>query len=136
MDRDKLLELALRCEAATGADREIDVEIEARKIDAKTGLADCSFPTVEKWVAAALQYGWNVPRYTASLDAAMTLVPEGWTVANLSQSDTKGWWAELRQGLLSSYDKVVFGKQLNNATPALALCAASLRALAEGQNDG
>jgi hypothetical protein len=108
---DKLIELAERCEAATGPDREIDTLI---------GYA-VDLPTEDA----------QLPRYTASLDAALTLVPEGWTFANLSQSDRKGWWCELRQGYLTSYDKVAFGSQLENASPALAVAAAALRARAD-----
>lgn len=56
MDKDKLLELAGRCEAATGPDGMLDRDIRAARIVPET---------------RALR------RYTASLDAAMTLVPEG-----------------------------------------------------------
>lgn len=62
-----LMELASRVEAGEGPDRELD-----------------------KAIATALGYGrwyaaWHPSwGYTASLDAAMTLVPEGWAIDKIS----------------------------------------------------
>ena len=71
----------------------------------------------------------QMPFYTTSLDAALTLVPDGWTVARISQTDRKGWNVELREGYLSSYNRVVIAPYKYNApTPALAMCAAALKA--------
>jgi hypothetical protein len=108
--------LASKVEGVGGGDRALDWEIHLR--DGLDGVG---------------MYG-DHPAYTGSLDAAMTLVPQGWTFANLTQSDTRGWWCELRQGFLTSYDKAAMGRQLNNANPAIAIVAASLRArsLAKG----
>jgi hypothetical protein len=90
-----LLELALRCEATTGPDTALDLEIR----DA-LGLP---------WRADHL-------RYTASLDGAVTLVPEGaqWTLT----VDGPRFLAH------------VSGFTATAATPALALCSAALRARA------
>lgn len=103
-NRDELLALASRVAAATEGSRELDKEI---------GL----MPSV-----------LNVRHhYTRSLDAALALVPEGWN-RRLSEDDNGRWWAELRHGYETSFNKVVGSVQA--ATPALALCAAALRARA------
>lgn len=69
------------------------------------------------------------PHYTTSLDAAVSLVPEGWTVAQIGQGDNKRWWVELRHGFQTSYGKVVIAPTRDGcATPALALCIAALKA--------
>lgn len=99
-----LLELAARCEAATGADTILDNEI---SIATKTSWAD------------GVHYA---PRYTASLDAAMCLAPDGWYFGIFSNGDA--WcWPDKTLDLLK-------GIQARAATPALALCAAALRARA------
>src|SRR3569832_1648284 len=114
-----LLELAERCEAATRPDRELDWDI-----------ADAmgSNGSIHKRVAA--------PRYTASLDAAMTLVPEhgaversGWHTIGTPWAGFEIWMYREENGtwLHSSSDPITEG---NAATPALALCAAALRARA------
>ncbi len=91
--------LAVRCEAATGPDRELDAlinDIAGRR------------PTM--------------PAYTASLDAAMTLVPEGYLygIGN-PEGAAHAVVSESPDALIDP---------VKAATPALALCAASLRALA------
>lgn len=81
----------------------------------------------------ALRGCLSVPRYTSSLDAALTLVPEGWRFT-LSTDDHGGFperaahavvmsklWADPQAG-----DGQVF--EGHAATPALALCPAALRA--------
>lgn len=61
--------------------------------------------------------------------AAMTLVPEGWVLAALSQVDdsrpVRQWFVELRRGFKTSYDKAI---PVWAPTPAIALCIAALRA--------
>lgn len=64
--------------------------------------------------------GWReAPAYTASLDAAMTLVPEGydWAVFRTNGGLTVHAWCGSREDVFA-------------ATPALALTAACLRARA------
>jgi hypothetical protein len=64
INEEGLLELADRCEAATGPDRALDREI-AR--------------TVLYWTKREIETEANsILQFTASLDAAMTLVPEGY----------------------------------------------------------
>jgi hypothetical protein len=93
-----LLALADRCEQAAGPDRELDAEI-ARFL-VLTGAEDI----------ARSRYGWSY--FTASLDAAVTLVPEGC-----------GWMVMKNVAKVGRWPK-------RASTPALALCAAALRARA------
>ena len=53
------------------------------------------------------------------------MVPEGWSI-HINQDDNRLWWAELRHGYQTSYDRVVMACKCT--TPALALSTASLRA--------
>lgn len=120
-----LLQLAGRCEAATGPDREMDADI----VQA-LGLAP-------HWVCGRIGFGqfqapdprdqsWSSPAFTASLDAAMTLVPEGWWIATLAQN---------RHGERTTVtlynDEIEYADCRSAPTPALALCAAALRARAQ-----
>ncbi|MBP0492124.1 hypothetical protein [Roseomonas indoligenes] len=97
-----LLELAARVEALTGADFETDRAIDV--VVRKGGY-------------------WSPPAYTASLDAALTLVPEDEPVTlGMRQTSTTLPWARI--------GKPWHGADTTAATPALALTAASLRARA------
>lgn len=94
---DELLALAARCEAEEPS-RHLDLDI----------LMACQMPP-------------GIKPYTTSLDAAVTLVPEGWT----GRIGLFGW-AEL---VNLRFDTVSGGRAgINRA--ALALCAAALRARA------
>jgi hypothetical protein len=132
-----LMKLAKRCEAATGPDRELDADIWMASTPGHSRVSRTVKSEKGLWPDYVIDETRDafgrliiVPHYSESLDAALTLVPEGWTFGNLSQSDSKGWWCELRQGHLTSYDSVAFGNQLENASPALAVAAAALRARA------
>ena len=110
MSRAELLALAERVEAATGADRDIDHAIYA------AFNPDKPIPYDRRLLP------WE-HLYTASLDAAMSLVPSGeyWECGPLpDMSQYRG-----RVGMKAAYA----------ATPALALTAATLRALAERMTD-
>ena len=117
----KLVELAERCEAATGPDRKLDMAI----VHALSGVLGEPWPeaTGMRMVEACDSFEDSrdtVARYTASLDAAMTLVPEGW-IWDVTSTGT-AWVME------DGGDPQLFG---DAATPALALCAAALRAKEE-----
>jgi hypothetical protein len=109
MTRAELLALAERVEKAQGADRHLDVDIyHAFGEPLGTGVA---LP----------------PAFTASLDAAASLVPEGW-----------GYWIDGSAPELGITVSVMpidpadrRDKRGDAATPALALTAAALRARAE-----
>jgi hypothetical protein len=100
--RDRLLQLAARCEAASGPDRELDTEI-------------------HESVFGALGQIEHARKVSASLDTALLLIPPGfgWAVHG---SNVEGVMEYRAQG---NYEPYVYG-----ATPALALCAAALKARA------
>lgn len=102
----QLIELAEQCEKASGPNLRLDALI-AHEVHGSTGH--------------------NVDFYTASVDAAMTLIPEGWFFSGFEQQrPSVRVWTEGNQARFSPQ---VDGP--HPATPALALCAASLRARAE-----
>lgn len=117
-----LNDLADRVEAAEAASRDLDRAIEL--------ALDPTLVNPPVWV--------TLPMFTASLDAAMSLVPEGWDWLIRNDADEKfahvtkdfqsvcevsgGKWVDRSTGL-SSY---AYAK-----TTALALTAASLRAIAK-----
>ncbi len=74
----------------------------------------------------------TAPHYTTSLDAALTLVPEGWRGKLLIGDWSDGQRPEQDRAALWNNDdgarESVFGVGSSAATPALALCIASLRA--------
>jgi len=137
--RDALLALAERCEQASGPDRELDGEI-ARAL----GWTDVHVSVLNPLFQVGRPpgvTGWRdpVPAFTASLDAALTLVPEGWRVNGADWSILgqyswmlKGPCKKLIMGA-DGYEEAGgdwFKSGVSLATPALALCAAALRALA------
>lgn len=126
-DPAKLLELAARCEAASGGDREIDAEIWVHLPEQK--------PHSWKHRGSLLEYAKQVkgaifvPTYTDSLDAAMTLLPEKAKVVEFHQDGTHDymWWCWIAHDLEDA--------QALCRTAALALTAASLRALAAKEGE-
>lgn len=128
---DGLLDLAARCEAASGADRELDVRV---------SLALSGTPYAESDVADILNYrdeptGYGkyrpadeyVPTYTSSLDAAMKLVPEKLTWH--AGRHVHAGWCNAYIVVPQHRDQHIYVKA---KTPALALTAAALRARATG----
>jgi hypothetical protein len=103
--KDKLLELAERCEAAAGPDDALDWSI-AEAIGCAPGLP-----------------------YSASLDAAMTLVPEGWDVRMGSNSGAP--WAQCKRTrpLVDCHNGAA-------TTLPLAICAAALRSRSQTTEPG
>ena len=79
---------------------------------------------------------WDAPAYTASLDAAMTLIPEGadWMADNFDGPHDRRCTATIYAGGP--------GHEASGSSPALALCIAALRARAlssdarDGQGEG
>ena len=123
-DREVLLRLAERCER----------EEPGKHLDAYIGAAIGAKPKDKKIpkrghyiggkaVLLRIERVW--PAYTTSLDAAVTLVPEGfaWSAGAETRSNASvDKWGEIsEQGVAQ--------------TPALALCAASLRARAAALPD-
>jgi hypothetical protein len=132
MTRDEWLALAARCEAATGADREIDGAIalafgwtlQKMRGDAKPYWRK---PGETKFYTRELS---GPPAYTSSIDDITALIQRelpgwDWQVAS-KREDRDGCPAHVHG---------VFDRELLRegcaATPALALCAAFCRAMAE-----
>lgn len=129
MDRAELLELAERVEAAVGADAEIDAAIAAalgwRKVPNPTSAGGM----IDMWGRGEHfnEYRRGLPAYTASLDAAMTLVAADAPEIKLHLH--LGKW----RAIVWNVGRNV-GFDADAATAPLALTAASLRALAaEGE---
>jgi hypothetical protein len=130
---DELRALAERVMRFEGPCRETDAEIlaaigeyvlEKRAKDRKAWWYRVS-DGVRSFDASHGGFGWppTHPRFTASLDAAMTLVPEGWTgLIPVSGGDDAWLW---REGTIGAK-----GPRIRAATPALALTAAALLACA------
>jgi hypothetical protein len=137
-----LLELAERCEraeGAEGADRELDAAIrcgafapegayiERSEINGAWCVWTGEGPTgrrkiFDRYPSQAVRLG----EFTASIDAALTLVPEGWHISLLAQDR---YTQRTNVILAKNGDNSGFcvGSE-NVATPALALAAAALKA--------
>lgn len=139
-----LLALAERVEAATEASREIDCLVhETRRPDLTPAMRGSYYGEFTGDYFGETERGFDVigkaPRFTASLDAAMTLVPEGWHLNELRQEWQTGWWSAHFAKLPSesqqrAYERggtiMMIDAKGSAATPALALTAACLRARA------
>jgi len=142
-DAGKLVELAGRCEAASGPDRDIDGWIYCAMNPDEVTVVDHlpgRFPRKAIMGSASIVMerigGFDgaqylcAPEYTTSLDAAMTLVPEGWTYLNIEicARDLPGQHARVSlERLVGDDDQREHGYAKK---VALALCAAALRARA------
>jgi len=127
--RETLLALAERCEKAAGPDHRLDVLIENA-----LGLAKFKrFP--DTLIGDSDYIRCDIKPLTASLDAAMTLVPDGHEFGfqvkryHDGAGCEVGVWREGDDGRSWSVDAEA-------ATPALALTAACLRARAEALSNG
>lgn len=144
-------DLIERIEAASGPDREMDRDIlaakgthvlEKRGRDRKSWWYEIDGPDYRRLDPDGDRY-FGMPRYTASIDAALTLVPEGWMFGIERAGSYDGspkdeawcWpyesnfdpdWQNGQQGYRDAPD----GARGSAATPALALCAAALKARA------
>jgi hypothetical protein len=130
--------LLTRLRAAAGADRELDAEIDLLLslpcITERGGVALVSDGGVHEWYGEGppaqkrnpAMGAWRRPRmaYTSSVDAALTLVPEGWAWAK--RLDGAFYVAPIDEG--SPYS----GQRGDAPTPALALCIAALEARRAG----
>mgnify|MGYP006352610897 FL=1 len=132
MTRATLLALASRVEAATGADRELDAAIAvAVSDDVGAWVVEPSpsslFSHQPGWFCTSDNRSHKAPAYTASLDAAMSLVPSGWNHGYSSRQGTEPSWRVVAQCWNAKPASTLHGEA---ATPALALTAACLRARA------
>lgn len=112
-----MTDLATRIEQAGEGNRELDRLVAVSLLmDGPWG----AYETASDWLKAAEQ--WNIPHYTTSIDAAATLVPVGYA------------WLRKSPGAMTVYkvptDDKEWAQHIDGtaATPALALCAAAIRA--------
>jgi len=141
-DTQDLLRLADEVEKATGPDRRLDGRIWWHLQD-KERLWRMSGMNAQRaaWTESDLrkvverdpdEYG-PVPRYTALLDAAMTLVPRDavWSVNSDGESATGSVYRRRSDGSFIAHA----GAVVEAATPAVALVACALRARAHSTKD-
>ena len=126
MKRNDVLALAARVEAATGADRELDVLVALAKGWRKESARDWFTPPGVN----VRHHKTELPRYTASLDDAMSLVPSGLILRNYQSSRFVPHSCEVALSW-------AHGGWLGNSDHsfALALTAAALRAIAWSMTD-
>lgn len=114
MTKDELIAALAK---ATGPSQELDAEI-ALAINPGGRVRPNS-----RALETADGYTHLVQYYTASIDAALALAPEGYAVQGGRYHDGRGWWHiyEQPEGATRAWAG-------NGATPALALCIAALKA--------
>jgi hypothetical protein len=118
-----LLSLAERCERAEGPDRELDKDIVlALKPEAMFQTDDGYDEPIVFHAEPVVRWKHVLPRYTASIDAALTLAADKWDRVEFGRYEKvhDKFWADL--GLDGSAE--------NCASVPLAICAAALRARA------
>jgi hypothetical protein len=136
----ELLELAERVEALTGPCRETFLEVFA--VCHPEPAPGCEPVWREENPKQPIYHAWKTRQVAflkfvnaeAWLDAAMTLVPEGWMMVGLSERNCRQpqwrWKAELWH---PEADANVRGIARKFDHPALALTAAALRARSHGE---
>jgi hypothetical protein len=135
MSRVDLMALAERCEQAGGPDRDLDALIAPLQ---GLRIVDEGHP-IGRMCYDDIGCALIMPRYTASLDAAMMLVPEGWRIWTADFS-IEGQFVWMLCGPKLTWIVDEDGNREGGSdwyqsgasrTPALALAAAALRAHAQ-----
>lgn len=113
--------LVERLEAATEGSRELDAEIDLLALDLG-------------WRAERHTRG--TPNYTTSIDAALSLVPDNWSIWALmiwrgESSTVTAMETEFKPGFGHAHSGGMGRVETKASTPALALCIAALRARQE-----
>ncbi|WP_367347540.1 hypothetical protein [Sphingobium yanoikuyae] len=123
-DRDTLLALAERVEGLSNPNRDIDRDLAPlvfiRVVDEGHPLGTCYYDEQH--------HGVPLPAFTASIDAAKTLVPKGWHVGMLTECDE----GDSPGCCLTQNEEPCRHAVGRGADMALSLVAASLRARAGG----
>lgn len=127
----ELRALAEEVEGLSGPDREMDVRIEVALGAARYG-SSVAFPHV---VECDDGTGWRLVRdarpYTASIDAAASLMPEGWEVEVYDDRHFRQRWCVVTNPPAGVHvPKPDVWTARPGATESLARCAAALRARA------
>ena len=117
-------ELIAALEKAEGPSRELDCEIAMHRMPELRGFARIGEDWVHPQYSTIRTYAIE---YTASIDAALTLVPEGWdwsvVLAERFEDKNPASCQVIQRGRLKFHTT-------HAATPALALCIAALKARA------
>ena len=131
-----MLELAAACERADESDREIDAEVFLLTIKPDWRAAKdwkrtngwfkpgCAADAVSYYTPDGLGRSKTAPPYTASIDAAMSLVPKGFCVSAMGEVPDDCQFYVCLWGEYESEGE----PELRAKTLPLALCAAALRA--------
>ena len=125
-----IAELIERLEKAEGPDREIDADLVCVCCPGalvSQYIASDAEPSVFHAHALGLSDRSDVPAYTSSLDAALSLVERKlpgvhWSVSNAAVKPRANVW-------MPQPTRPIMGPYSSGATPALAVCLALLRAL-------
>lgn len=116
---DTLEALAARCEQATEPTRGLNWACHAARLGNARPARDELDRTLD---------------YTGSIDAALAMVPEGWAIQVVRSADGQHGGANLYL-FANEHDREPTSRAAGNGyTPALALCAAACRALAQGKS--
>lgn len=122
-----------RLEKATGLDRDLDIAIaRACPFDGWRVEHDGSVSAFdgEGWYSAPTE----VPMYTHSIDAALTLVPDDWTAWEIRSMGRKTIFScdlsRMTECDANAGQDWAYG---NGHNPAIALCIAALKARAAGE---
>ena len=117
--------LIARLEAAEGPSRELDSEIFLATAS-EAFLKQLGYPEPNTWNSLA-----PAPLYTASLDAAVSLVSESMVLQSLQRRIQPEMGGRMWSATIHGYKLFRSGGQ---RTPALALCIAALKAR-QAEND-
>lgn len=103
------------------------VESGSRELDARIGIAFGITDSPSKARKDKLKLVWSLPHYTTSADAALSLVPEGYRIIEIFLR------YDHNHGVKTIRDEPFLElKMVKGNSIALAISAASLRALAQG----
>lgn len=130
-------DLIKKLEAATGPDREIDLHIFA-VLNRPDPIAKIDWGCIGDRVTYGTgewEYCADWPMFTFSVDAALTLVPEGWAIHTIHGGQIKdgkqGWAVNICVNGNNMDDLMVEREHLDER-PAIAICIAALKARAHG----
>lgn len=123
-------DLRTRLEAAEGPDRELDARIYCCQRDARFFGLDPFMMRSRGAIDPHIVGLQAVPRYTASMDTALSWVPEGWAwmvqrVGIPGSLPAADLWLPAQRTLGLATERV----RVEAATPAIALCIAIARAM-------
>jgi len=119
--------LIAKLEAASKGSRELDCDIFCATAPSpfESHYPDCVLAVLGGFVARVEID--EIPNFTISLDAALTLVPEGWILDSLSDDATGSVGSMKAFGATCEVTNGELGLQGQAVSRALALCIAALK---------